>query len=158
MCGFDANVQSCVDTGGDALTLAVGQYEFLYLYFEAGGGSSGEMFYAAGRHEAFDADEFVLVGDASKGIGVTADGITGTTYKSAADAIGDINKAVDLILGFVDQQEGFPASALSPPPMFTTRAELDGLATIIRFRDWSILPSRTSPTKARSVGPPMTVF
>ncbi len=114
VCGFDANVQSCVDTGGDALTLAVGQYEFLYLYFEAGGGSSGEMFYAAGRHEAFDADEFVLVGDASKGIGVTADGITGTTYKSAADAIGDINKAVDLILGFVDQQEGFPASATSP--------------------------------------------
>ena len=60
---------------------------------------SGEFFYARGDFEVFDADAFVLVGDDSQGIGVTADGITATTYKSAVedpifDQIGSIHRKV----------------------------------------------------------------
>ena len=68
-----------------------------------------------GTHEIFDADAFVLVGDASQGIGVTADGITATTYKSALvegalDEINSMERAELLVAGDIVQEDGFPAS------------------------------------------------
>ena len=113
VCGSD--VQNCVgDPLEDPIQLDVGEYAFEFWYFERGGGSSGEFFYAQGLHETFDAAEFVLVGDDSKGIGVTEAGITATTHKTATDQIGTLTDALDLVEGFIDSAEGFPASEVIP--------------------------------------------
>ena len=97
--------QSCEGLGDDPFTLEVGQYEFMYLYFERGGGSGGEFFYGKGLQETWNADEFALVGDPSKGIGVV-DGVTVTIYKETeGNAIGNLSAAEgaifedDLIIG-----------------------------------------------------------
>ncbi len=98
-CAFEDNdtLQSCEGDGDPGIDLAVGEYEFLYLYYERGGGSGGEFFYAPGTLEAFDENEFVLVGDASKGIGVTG-AITTTTYKSPdGEQVGDLPTAESLV-------------------------------------------------------------
>lgn len=114
-CGVDFGGQSCVDDSvEDAISLDVGEYAFEFWYFERGGGSSGEFFYAPGFHETFSAADFVLVGDDSKGIGVTAEGITATTYKSASEEIGTLDAALDLVEGLIDSAENFPASASIP--------------------------------------------
>ena len=108
-CGSTSPDQSCVGSGEGAVTLDVGEYAFEFWYFEAGGGSSGEFFYAPGEHEEFSAADFVLVGDDSKGIGVTADGITATTYKSTGD-VGSMTAAEEVVDG-INLEEGFPQSA-----------------------------------------------
>ena len=98
-CAFDSNdtLQSCEGQGDDGISLDVGQYEFAYFYFERGGGSGGEFFYAAGTHEAWDSEAFVLVGDDSKGIGLV-DGVTVTTYKEVdGNTIGDLTAAEGVI-------------------------------------------------------------
>ena len=81
-CAFDAALQSCEGTGDEAISMDVGEYEFIYMYYERGGGSGGEFFYAPGTHEIWDAEAFALVGDDSKGIGLV-DGVTVTVYKEA---------------------------------------------------------------------------
>ncbi len=113
--GFDLAAISCVGDGDEGVELAVGEYPFEFWYFENGGGSGGEFFYAKGTHEEFSADDFVLVGDASQGIGVTADGITATNYVSAVvdesvDTITSLERADLLIQGTIERAEGFPAS------------------------------------------------
>lgn len=98
-CNFEDNdtLTTCEGEGEPGIELAVGEYEFLYLYFERGGGSGGEFFYAPGTFEAFDENEFVLVGDSSQGIGVT-DTITATTYKAPeGEQVGDLPTAESLI-------------------------------------------------------------
>lgn len=105
-CGSD--VQSCeLDESDGAIELEVGEYEFEYWYFERGGGSSGEFYYAPGEFVSFAAGEFAVVGDDSKGIGVTEDGIEVTTYKSASVQIGTMAAAEDLVDG-IDLADGFP--------------------------------------------------
>ncbi len=56
------------------VTLAVGEYPFEWVWFEAGSGAEGELFYAKGAKTAFDGD-FVLVGDALMGIGAGHSGL-----------------------------------------------------------------------------------
>lgn len=111
-CGSDD--QSCVEDGGEGIELAEGEYEFEYWYFERSGGSSGEFFYGQGDLLEFDADEFVLVGDDSKGIGIAGDGVLITTYVSALedptlDVISDLERAALLVEGQIARAEGFPA-------------------------------------------------
>lgn len=107
--------QSCIGNGFGPIDLDVGEYEFEYRYFDRSGGSGGEFFYAPGDFEEFVDGEFVLIGDDSKGIGVTADGITATTYKAVVndellDQINSLDQ-VDLLLeGVIEIEEGFPAS------------------------------------------------
>lgn len=119
-CQFvDETLQSCEGEGDEGIELAVGEYPFEYWYFEGGGGSSGEFFYAPDTFEAFDSAEFVLVGDDSKGIGVTDAGITATIYVSALedatlDTIIDFERAELLVEGEITNAEGFPASAQIP--------------------------------------------
>ena len=116
----DFGLTSCVGEGvqffSELENLAVGQYAFEYWYFENTGGSGGEFFYAPGFHEEFSADSFAIVGDDSKGIGVTAAGITATTYLAdvqdeTLDTITSLDRAEELLLGFIPSVEGFPVSA-----------------------------------------------
>ena len=110
VCGIDVAVQSCPgDSLEEAITLEVGEYEFEYRYYERGGGSSGEFYYAPGFHEAFDANVFAIVGDPAQGIGVTAAGIEVTTYKAEGIQVGSLETVDDLVAGF-DLAEGFPVS------------------------------------------------
>ena len=98
-CAFEDNdkLQSCADDADDAITLKVGQYDFQYFFFDAGGGAGGEFFYAKDQQVAWNADAFVLVGDSSQGIGLV-DGITVTTYKeSGANEINDLLTAESVI-------------------------------------------------------------
>lgn len=145
-CAFEANdmVQSCVDDGDPAIELAVGEYAFEYWFYENGGGSGGEFFYAPGTHEIFDATEFALVGDDSKGIGLTEAGITATTYVSAvedavADAINSLNQAAFLVDGTITQIEGFPAEAQIPT------ADIWNTGGFGRFGDNHTLPGFEPP-------------
>lgn len=111
-CGIETSATSCEDSGEeDAITLAVGEYAFEYWFFERSGGQGGEFFYAPGYHEVFSADDFAVVGDGSKGISVTADGITATTYKADTIQVTDLTAAELLILGEEDVAEGYPVSA-----------------------------------------------
>ncbi len=112
---FDESATSCVGEGDEGFDLAVGEYAFEFWYFENSGGSGGELFYAKGTHEEFSADDFVLVGDDSQGIGIVGDGVTATTYASAVldasiDTITDLERAELLIDGVIQQLEGFPAT------------------------------------------------
>jgi hypothetical protein len=113
-CGIESGVVSCPGAGTDSYDLDAGEYLFQYGYFEQGGGSSGEFFYAKGTLEAFDAAAFALVGDASQGIGVTEEGITATTYKAIDGDTVTYFYARDMADGFIDPAEGFPASAIVP--------------------------------------------
>lgn len=113
-CGALEAVTSCVGTGIESYTLDAGEYTFQYGYFERGGGSSGEFFYAKGTLEAFDAAAFAVIGDDSQGIGVTEAGITATTYLADGFQVGDLNTALDLVDGFQPVAEGFPASVVVP--------------------------------------------
>ena len=70
--------------------------------FQRNGGSGGEFFYAPGFHEEFSPEAFAVVGDDSKGIGVTAEGITATTYKAdvqdqTLDVINSLDRAEELV-------------------------------------------------------------
>ena len=114
-CGAFAAVQSCEGAGEVTIELEEGEeYMFQYAFFERGGGSSGEFFYSKGTVEAFAEGNFVLVGDPSQGLEVVGDGVTATTHKADADQIGTINAALDLIDGFIDSREGFPATETLP--------------------------------------------
>jgi len=110
---FDDTTHGLTDKFSEtAITLAKGEYLFEYGYFEGGGGSAGEAFYApdpTGDLVAFDAAKFAVIGDASKGIGVTVDKIKATTYASAA-GVGNIQTALDLRDGNLEVVEGFPVS------------------------------------------------
>ena len=112
-CGIVEATQNCEGSGDFGFELEVGQYAFEYWYFERGGGSSGEFFYAPGAQEIFDADLFSVVGDGSKGIGVTADGITATMYKSTG-TIGSMANARDLVLDGNGLEANFPVSSTIP--------------------------------------------
>lgn len=97
-CGVDAAIESCEGTGEGGIEIAVGQYDFGYVYYERGGGSGGEFFYAPGNHEVFDPEAFAIVGDDSKGIGISGNGITVTIYKETADnQIADLTTAESVI-------------------------------------------------------------
>jgi hypothetical protein len=121
--------------------LAVGEYEFAYVYFERGGGSAGEFFYAPGKVEAFDPAAFVLVGDGSKGIGVTAEGITATAYKAVAGTtIDNLTDAIDLYDGIIDMPAGFPASETIPT------ADVHNSAGSGRFTDDHPVPGLSDPS------------
>ena len=113
-CGYDFAAASCEGAGlGSGIQLDVGEYAFEFLYFDAGGGGNGEFFYAPGYHEIFTNGEFAVVGDDSKGIGVTADGITATTYKAAAGIeVTTVLDGPDLRDGTLDVDPLFPVSAL----------------------------------------------
>ncbi|MCA9258003.1 MAG: DNRLRE domain-containing protein, partial [Planctomycetales bacterium] len=106
-CGVDEAVTSCVGTGSRTFTLDVGEYLFEWGYFEAGGGTSGEFFYAKGTLEAFDASAFVLMGDDSQGIGITEEGMTATNYKSATAIATVLYDAWDLRDGFIGLDPNF---------------------------------------------------
>jgi len=99
------------------VTLAKGQYKFEYGYREGGGSAYAEVFYAVddgslGDPIAFNADKFAIIGDASKGIGVTVDGIKATTYQGIeGQAVGDLQTVLDLRDGNLDLKEGFPVVA-----------------------------------------------
>lgn len=150
----DLAAQACVDEGDPGIELAVGEYAFEYWYFEGDGGSSGEFFYGPGSLEEFDADSFVLVGDSSKGIGVTADGITATIYVSALedatlDTITSFERAELLVEGEIARQEGFPASATIATAdiwstgsvgLFNDNNPLPGFEPPEPDPDWSPLP------------------
>ena len=115
VCGIEAAVQNCAGAEDeDAIELDVGEYDFEYWYFERGGGSSGEFFYAKDSQAVFDAAQFALIGDDSKGIGVTEEGITATTYKSASVEIGSLETAEELVNGDIDSADGFPAEEVIP--------------------------------------------
>ena len=110
-CGVEVSAESCQGTGeADAVTLAVGEYDFEYWFFDREGDQGGEMFYAPGYHEVFSAEDFAVIGDGSQGIGVTADGITATTYKAESASIGNLDTAEALILGDEDITRGYPVS------------------------------------------------
>ena len=142
VCGLDFAGQSCEgDSAEDPINLDVGEYAFEYWYFERGGGSSGEFYYAPGLHEVFDPASFVLVGDDSQGIGVTADGITATTYKAATDQIGNLDVAFDLVDGFLDSAPDFPASETIPT------ADVWNTGGFGRFNDNHPLPGFPPPTE-----------
>jgi len=115
---FDDSTHGLTDFFGAApITLAKGQYKFEYMYFDAGGGSGGEFFYAPddgklGDPVVFDAEKFAVVGDASKGIGLTDAGVKVTTYAAATGSkVDTIQLALDIRDGFVDTAEDFPQSA-----------------------------------------------
>lgn len=93
-----------------AISLAKGQYKFEYLFFDPGGWAYGEFFYAADDGKlVLDPAEFAIVGDASQGIGLTADLITATTYAAAPGIIvGSIQTALDLRAGKIDLALGYP--------------------------------------------------
>ncbi len=144
--------QSCVGAGFGPINLDVGEYAFEYWYFENTGGSSGEFFYAPGEQEIFDAAAFALVGDDSQGIGVTADGITATTYKSAVvdptlDAINSIERAEELINGIIVSAEGFPVSEMIPT------ADVYNTGGIGRFADNHPLPGFPPPVGEEDFSP-----
>lgn len=114
-CAFDTTLTSCEGEGDPGIELEVGEYEFEFWYYETTGGSGGEFFYAKGSQEIFSADEFALVGDGSKGIGISGDGITATAYVSAVedesiDTITDFARAELLVDGTITQVDGFPAT------------------------------------------------
>ena len=110
----DPGQTQCIGNGFQPLDdLEVGQYAFQYWFFERSGGSGGELFYAPGYYEEFVPGEFALVGDDSMGIGVTAEGITATTYKAnvqddTIDTINSIGRSLDLLEGIIPLEEGFP--------------------------------------------------
>lgn len=112
----DPGQTQCIGNGFQPLDdLEVGQYAFQYWFFERSGGSGGELFYAPGYYEEFVPGEFALVGDDSMGIGVTAEGITATTYKAnvqddTIDTINSIGRSLDLLEGIIPLEEGFPAT------------------------------------------------
>ena len=144
--------QSCVGNGGDPLDLAVGEYAFEYWYFERGGGSGGEVFYAAGNFEEFDREAFVLVGDDSAGIGVTEAGITATTYKAVVnddtfDQINSIQRAEELLDGVIEIAEGFPASETIPT------ADIRNTGGSGRFSDDHPLPGFPVPEPEADFSP-----
>ena len=145
-CGYDVAAQSCVDLGAeDAISLKVGQYPFQFWYFDAGGGSGGEFFYAPGYHEQFDPSAFVLVGDDSQGIGVTAEGITATMYQST-ESVGNLLTAEDLVFDGINLAEGSPVSQSIPvadifntgnPGRFQANLPLPGAPPVVPGEDWS---------------------
>lgn len=110
-CGIESGVQACVGAGTESYFFEEGEYLFQYGYFEQGGGSSGEFFYAKGTLEAFDPNAFVLIGDDSQGIGVGEDGITATTYKAEDGTTVTYFVARDMVDGFLSPAAGFPVSA-----------------------------------------------
>ena len=135
---------SCPGEGIDGIDLAIGEYPFEFWYFEGVGGSSGEFFYSKGTHEEFETGDFALVGDASQGIGVTADGITATVYVSALeegplDEITSIEQAELLVEGDIVQTDGFPASGPLPT------ADIWNTGGQGRFSDNHFLPGFDPP-------------
>ncbi len=115
---FDDTTHGLTDFFAEnAITLSKGQYKFEYLYFDAGGGGGGEFFYAPdngdlGAPVAFDPAKFAVVGDASKGIGLTAEQIKVTVYQAAgATAVGNIQAALDMRDGNLEVAQGFPQEA-----------------------------------------------
>ncbi len=89
--------------------LTAGNYDFEFLFWERGGGSSGEFFYAPGDKGSFDND-FRLIGDDSQGIGVNGD-IDVMMYKAAPGTqIRNTDQALDLVANG-PLAPGFPVSA-----------------------------------------------
>jgi hypothetical protein len=84
------------------------------MYFDAGGAGGGEFFYAPdsgdlGDPVLFDPAKFAVVGDATKGIGLTAEQIKVTVYQAAGTtAVGTIQAALDLRDGNLEVADGFP--------------------------------------------------
>ncbi|MFO0897519.1 MAG: Ig-like domain-containing protein [Pirellulales bacterium] len=114
---FDDTTHGIVDSFADrAVTLAKGQYKFEFMYFAGFGPGAGEVFYAADNGAfvtpiEFDAAKFAVVGDASHGIGLTADLIQATTYAAGPGIfVGNIQTALDLRAGDAELAPGFPAS------------------------------------------------
>jgi len=103
------------DAGGlqfseQAVSLAKGQYKFEYLYSDYAGYALGEVFYAADDGTlVWDPSKFAVVGDASQGIGLTANLITATTYVAAPDtAVDGIETALNLRAGNLPLVAGYP--------------------------------------------------
>ncbi|MFO0900345.1 MAG: Ig-like domain-containing protein [Pirellulales bacterium] len=118
---FDDTTHGVTDFFSEnSITLAKGEYKFEYMFFQGGGGSGGEFFYAKDDGTlpdpiAFDATKFAVVGDDSKGIGVTVDGIKATGYAAAApNTVGTIQAALDMRDGATDLADGFPATVVIP--------------------------------------------
>lgn len=148
----DDGITSCVGNGFDPIDLDVGEYDFTYLYFERGGGSGGEFFYAPGFFEEFVEGEFALVGDSSKGIGVTDAGITATTYLAEVvdenfDQINSIERVEDLIGGVIPSAEGFPVSETIPT------ADVYNTGGAGRFTDNHTLPGFEPPEPDQDYSP-----
>jgi len=136
VCGSESVEQSCSEEESiDPVTLAVGQYDFRYMYFDFDNhASSGEFFYAPGKQldfgavtrsgKATDSNPFVLVGDDSQGIGVTQEGITATTYKPQFGPITTINRAEQVVAGVFPFHSGFPATETIPTADVHVRGNL----------------------------------
>jgi hypothetical protein len=92
-----------------AISLTKGQYKFETLYFDDGGWTSGEFFYAVDTGPLIpELSEFAIVGNGSRGIAVTTDLITATTYAAAPGTTVDgIQAALNLRAG-IGVEAGYP--------------------------------------------------
>ena len=135
VCGSEFNGTSCTEVESiDPVTLAVGEYDFRYMFFDFDGKASGEFFYAPGKQLEFDPNVFALVGDDSQGIGVTQEGITATGYRIPVPSVTSINRAEQVVNGTFPYAAGFPATDTLPT------ADVWGAGNRGRFSDNHELP------------------
>ena len=77
------------DSIGAPIFLSAGNHTVEFMWYEQGGGASGEAFYTSGVAGDFGSGTFVLIGDGSQGI--SANNLMTTTYHVQIPNTGDVN-------------------------------------------------------------------